>query len=157
MATWKWKHVVKQNFLINLKRPTRSVKQGFKASNEHKFFAYNLLLTNNCSNSYLGYWQERNKFRQTLFSNVRNGNSLTKKRLVFVKKKCSKTTSAISMDILSVSKHAARNFHGLFSFDIMTSEISMVLLRCIRNAMINRKYSWGHLRLEIFMAILRAL
>ena len=69
----------------------------------------------------------------------------------------SKTTSVISMDILSFSKHAARNFHGLFSFDIMTLEISLVILRCIRNTMINRKYSLGHLTLEIFIAILRAL
>ena len=28
--------------IIILKRPTRSVKQGFKTTNEHKFFAYNL-------------------------------------------------------------------------------------------------------------------
>ena len=76
------------------------------------------------------------------------------------------------MDILSVSKQASRNFHGLFSFDIITSEISLVILLCIRNAMINRNkyiflrafdvgnfhgYFEGPLNmtLEIFMVVLQ--
>ena len=60
IARWKWKHAVKQNLRLTkttscfmtpsncyyyyyfLKRPTKNVKQGFKATNEHKFFAYNL-------------------------------------------------------------------------------------------------------------------